>query len=334
MKNNQVLKIGKFGDHDLARLALRERLGSLLQFGRLSLKDGEAKPRYDVKGESGKGVITRADGSLVFETSLATLVENGQQVRLALVAYKRLLRERGILQFVRDNRDLQIIVNTLGGEVVVFGFDSRTKSRVQRFRLVRDIVLGDIGVTLTALPKKLSDAVELGKKVEANFLQQVEAAKKAGDATKVAQLEKLGAELGIYKLSAVRAPKAQAAPVKAEAKPGKKRRRNRKPKASANAQATANAQPVAPAVAAEATSAPASETSETPKKKRRRRGRRNRKGATVQAVSTESTDAVVEPAVVEATAEPVTVETTATVAETNAEDATPSESEQPAVTQG
>ncbi len=310
MKNNQVLKIGKFGDHDLARLALRERLGSMLQFGRLALKDGEAKPRYDVKAESGKGVITRADGSLVFETSLETLVENGQQVRLAIVAYKRLLRERGILQFVRDNRDLHVVVNALGGEVVLFGFDVRAKARVQRFRLVRDIVLDDIGVTLTALPKKLSDAVELGKTVEANFLQQLAAAKQAGDATKVAQLEKLGAELGIFKLSPVRAPKqqvkaeapkieAKADASKAEAKPDKKRRRRRKKSGSGATAQTV----VTPAVAtpSEATPALVSETAETPKKKRRRRGRRNRKGATVQAV--ESTATVVETDVVEAVAE-------------------------------
>ena len=148
MKNNQVLKIGQFGDHDLARLALRERLTSMMQFGRLSLKEGEAKPRYDVKADAGKGVITRADGSVVFETGLDSLVESGKQVRLALVAYKRLLRERNILQFVRDNRDLQLVVNTFGAEVVLMGFDGRTKKQVQRYKLVRDVVIGEVGVKI------------------------------------------------------------------------------------------------------------------------------------------------------------------------------------------
>ncbi|MBX9878058.1 MAG: hypothetical protein K2Y22_06320 [Candidatus Obscuribacterales bacterium] len=288
MKNNQVLKIGKYGDHDLARLALRERLNSMLQFGRVLLKDGEAKPRYDVK--SGKGVITRADGTVIFEASLAGLVETGEQVRLALVAYNRVLRERGILQYVRDNRDLHKLVNIAGSEVVLFGFDSRSKKRVQRYQLVRDIVLSDIGVTLTALPKKLSDAVELGKQVEANFLAQLEAAK--GDSAKTAQLEKLGVELGVLKATAVPAPKPKAkveTEKSAEAKPGKKRRRKRGRKGGAAA-ISPTVQTATPAPEATA-SADAPATSETKKKRRRRPRNRKPKAVVTQASSESATEA-------------------------------------------
>lgn len=329
MKNNQVLKIGKYGDHDLARLALRERLNSMLQFGRVSLKQGEEKPRYDVK--SGKGVITRADGTVIFEASLAGLVENGEQVRLALVAFNRVLRERGILQFVRDNRDLRKLVNIAGSEVVLFGFDSRSKKRVQRYQLVRDIVLNDICVTLTALPKKLSDAVELGKLVEANFLAQLEAAK--GDAATTAQLEELGVALGVLKATSVPAPKpkqadtTQSKPPKGEVKNGKKRRRgrkrNRKPTADALDSPFGGPGLILPEIfppnppeafrvllealngvtlpspdAPEATEASAIAPTSEMKKKRRRRPR-NRKGKAVvpQTTSEPATETVVEPAV-------------------------------------
>ncbi len=293
MKNNQVLKIGTYGDHDRARLALRERLNSMLQFGRVSLKDGEAKPRYDVK--SGKGLITRADGTVIFEASLAGLVESGEQVRLALVAYNRVLRERGILQYVRDNRKLHTLVNVYGSEVVLFGFDSRSKKRVQRYQLVRDIVLSDIGVTLTALPKKLSDAVELGKQVEANFLAQLEAAK--GDEVKTEKLTDLGVALGVLKATAVPAPKPKAkveTEKSAEAKPGKKRRRKRKRKGGAPANAP-TAQTAAPAPEATA-SADVPATSETKKKRRRRPRNRKPKSVVTQAIGEPAAvDTVVEP---------------------------------------
>lgn len=271
MKNNQVLKIGPYSDNQLARLALRERLRSMLQFGRLSLKDGEAEPRYDLKGESGKGVITRADRSVVFEASLAALVESGEQVRLALVAYNRLLRERGILRFVRDNRDLRIVVNTFGNEVVLFGFDSRRNSRVQRYELARQIYLSEIGVLLTALPNKLPDAVLLGRQIEENFLKELEAAK--GDAAKTAQLEKRGVELGILKETAVTRSKSKAKPAaQAASNQGKKSKVHKKSKWKRKPGAGANAQvPVTSPTATVADATPA-----TPKKKKKKKSK-NRK---------------------------------------------------------
>lgn len=285
MKNNQVVQIGEFGDHDLARLSLRETLNSMLQFGRVSLKAGETRPRYDVKADAGKGVITRSDGSVLAESNLADLVENGKKVRLALIAYRRLLRERDILQSVRDNRDLQVIVNTRGAEVVVFDFDNRSKSRVQRFRLTRDVYLSDVGVTVTALPKSLTDAVELGEKIEANFLKELEAAKQAGDENKVTRLEFLGAALGVFRVFPVRDAKAYARDAKAkvspkeEAKPAKKRRNRRRGKKVAPA-ATTQQTPVAQV----ASESPATSTDEKPKKKRRRGRRRNRKSGNAPSV--------------------------------------------------